>query len=195
MLVLSKSNQSEFKGFPNDPAACCLVTGDPEALFLLGHGMLGVSLCQQGTELRRRMQDFEGIAAKSGLAAIPFLHPWANRFEGPRAGLAPDAAPRAVGLLAHLHLFQLRPVHLSDSGVGLTVQGVDQDFQCSAAQHPRTSRPVDLGRSFGSSGQPDTPAVVKLHNLDTYYLIGDMKKRLYELAEYAIEVLCGLSLA
>jgi len=31
---------------------------------------------------------------------------------------------------------------LSDSGVGPTLRGTDQGFQCSAAQRPLTSRPV-----------------------------------------------------
>jgi aldose 1-epimerase len=69
--------------FLNDPAACGLKSGDLEAVFLPGYGMLGASLRHRGVELLGRVQDLKAAAAQGSTAGIPLLHPWANRLAGP----------------------------------------------------------------------------------------------------------------
>ena len=56
-----------------------LASGDFEAAFLPGAGMLGVSLQHRGTEILRRIEQLDSAFAKGGTAGIPLLHPWANR--------------------------------------------------------------------------------------------------------------------
>jgi len=56
-----------------------LVSGDFEAVFLPGAGMLGVSLRHRGAEILRRVDDLDGAFTQGGTAGIPLLHPWANR--------------------------------------------------------------------------------------------------------------------
>ena len=88
-----------------------LQTGDLEAAFLPGRGMLGVSLRHRGDELLRRLEDLEGAAAKGSTAGIPLLHPFANRLAATRY----RAAGREVTLdpaspLVHLDEHRL-PIH------------------------------------------------------------------------------------
>jgi galactose mutarotase-like enzyme len=61
-----------------------LASGDLEAVFLPGLGMLGASLKHRGVELLRRIDDLPSSAAKGSTAGIPLLYPWANRLGGIR---------------------------------------------------------------------------------------------------------------
>jgi galactose mutarotase-like enzyme len=61
-----------------------LVAGNLKAVFLLTHGMLGVSPRHRGFELIGRVEDLEAAVAKGGTAGILFLHPWANRLAEPK---------------------------------------------------------------------------------------------------------------
>src|SRR3954451_18358497 len=56
-----------------------LAAGNLEAEFLPSHGMLCTSLREGKTEILRRVDDLETAASKGSTAAIPLLHPWANR--------------------------------------------------------------------------------------------------------------------
>jgi aldose 1-epimerase len=78
----------------NDPTAISLAAGDLEAVFLPGHGMLGISLTYRGAEILRRVDDLKAAAATGAVAGLPFLYPWANRL----AGFRYDAAGRNVVL-------------------------------------------------------------------------------------------------
>lgn len=77
-------------------AACTLIAGDLEAVFLPARGMLGASLRHRGEQLLRRVDDLQMAAAKGSTAGIPLLHPWANRLDGMRY----RAAGREVQLAA-----------------------------------------------------------------------------------------------
>lgn len=68
----------------NGAAACTLVAGDLEAVFLPAQGMLGASLRHRGVELLRRIDDLRTAAAKGSTAGIALLYPWANRLDGIR---------------------------------------------------------------------------------------------------------------
>jgi aldose 1-epimerase len=57
-------------------------SGELEAVFLPGLGMLGASLAHRGVELLRRTEDLVSAASKGSTAGIPLLHPWANRLGG-----------------------------------------------------------------------------------------------------------------
>lgn len=81
----------------NDPTATRIVSEETEAVFLPGHGMLGISLRHQGIEYLRRNQELKLLAEKNRTAGIPFLFPWANRL----GGLQYEAAGRAVTLSPH----------------------------------------------------------------------------------------------
>lgn len=83
-----------YSGLLNDPSAHTLVADDFQAVFLPGHGMLGASLRHRGAEMLRRVEDLDGAAAKGSTAAIPLLHPWANRLARARY----HAAGREVNL-------------------------------------------------------------------------------------------------
>ena len=78
----------------NDPSAISLAAGDFEAVFLPGHGMLGISLRHRGTEILRRVDDLKAAAATGAVAGLPLLFPWANRL----AGFRYEAAGRTVVL-------------------------------------------------------------------------------------------------
>ncbi len=78
------ATNSGSSDFLKDPAACTLVAGDLEAVFLPTHGMLGASLRHRGVEMLRRVEDLKAAAAKGSSAGIPLLHPWANRLAEPR---------------------------------------------------------------------------------------------------------------
>jgi aldose 1-epimerase len=71
-------------GVPQNSAACTLIAGDLEAVFLPAQGMLGASLRHKGVEILRRVDDLQTAAAKGSAAGIPLLHPWANRLDGLR---------------------------------------------------------------------------------------------------------------
>jgi aldose 1-epimerase len=90
----SRNDRAGYSGLLSDPSVRTLVSGDLEAVFLPGHGMLCASLRHRGAEILRRVQDLEAAAAKGSTAGIPLLHPWANRLAGPRY----QAAGREVEL-------------------------------------------------------------------------------------------------
>jgi len=94
-------------------AACSLVAGDLEAVFLPGQGMLGASLKLAGEELLGRLGNLESAAAKGSTAGLPLLYPWANRLAAPRY----QAAGRAVVLDPRSAL-----LHLDENG--LPIHGV-----------------------------------------------------------------------
>lgn len=66
----------------DDPTATRIAVCDTEAVFLPGHGMLGISLRHQGMEYLRRNEELKIFAEKNRTAGIPFLFPWANRLDG-----------------------------------------------------------------------------------------------------------------
>ena len=75
-------------------AACTLIAGDLEAVFVPAQGMLAASLRHKGVQLLRRVGDLQTAAAKGSTAGIALLHPWANRLDGIRY--------RAAGREVHL---------------------------------------------------------------------------------------------
>lgn len=81
----------------DDPTATRIASGDTEAVFLPGHGMLGISLRHQGIEYLRRNEELKLFAEKNRTAGIPFLFPWANRL----AGFQYEVAGRGVTLSPH----------------------------------------------------------------------------------------------
>lgn len=87
-------------GVPNsldDPTATRITAGETQAVFLPGHGMLGISLRYQGIEYLRRNEELKIFAEKNRTAGIPFLFPWANRL----AGFQYEVAGRGVTLSPH----------------------------------------------------------------------------------------------
>jgi len=86
----------------DDPTATALAAGDMEAIFLPGHGMLGISLRHRGVEFLRRIDDLKTYAAGNKTAGIPFLFPWANRL----SGFQYEVAGRGVTLSAHSPLLR-----------------------------------------------------------------------------------------
>lgn len=78
----------------DDPSATSLAAGDLEAVFLPGHGMLGISLRHRGTEILRRVDDLKAAAETGAVAGLPLLFPWANRL----AGFRYEAAGQTVVL-------------------------------------------------------------------------------------------------
>jgi len=86
----------------NDPTATALAAGDMEAIFLPGHGMLGISLRHRGVEFLRRLGDLPTAAATNKTAGIPFLFPWANRL----SGFQYEVAGRGVMLSPHSPLLR-----------------------------------------------------------------------------------------
>lgn len=81
----------------DDPSATRIAAAETEAVFLPGHGMLGISLRHQGIEYLRRNEELTIFAEKNRTAGIPFLFPWANRL----AGFQYEVAGRGVTLSAH----------------------------------------------------------------------------------------------
>jgi len=86
----------------DDPTATRIAAGETEAIFLPGHGMLGMSLRHRGVEFLRQIGDLKASAAKNRTAGIPFLFPWANRL----AGFQYEVAGRGVTLSAHSALLR-----------------------------------------------------------------------------------------
>jgi aldose 1-epimerase len=78
----------------DDPSATTLAAGELAAVFLPGHGMLGISLTHRGAEILRRVEDLKAAAETGAVAGLPFLYPWANRL----AGFRYEAAGRTVVL-------------------------------------------------------------------------------------------------
>jgi len=97
----------------DDPTTTRIAAGDTEAVFVPGHGMLGISLRHEGVEFLRRIDDLKTYAAKNQTAGIPFLFPWANRL----AGFQYEVAGRGVTLSTH------SPV-LRYDGNGLPMHGL-----------------------------------------------------------------------
>lgn len=93
---------------PVDAAACTLIAGDLEAVFLPARGMLGASLRHRGAQLLRRVSDLQTAAARGSTAGIALLHPWANRLNGIRY----HAAGREVQLDTSSPM-----LHLDDHGL------------------------------------------------------------------------------
>jgi len=92
-------------GVPNpldDPTATRIGAGGTEAVFLPGHGMLGISLRHEGIEYLRRNEELKIFAEKNWTAGIPFLFPWANRLDG----FQYEVAERGVTLSAHSPLLR-----------------------------------------------------------------------------------------
>lgn len=73
---------TEIPNTLDDPTATRIEAGDTDAVFLPGHGMLGISLRHEGTEFLRQIDNLIGAAAGNRTAGIPFLFPWANRLSG-----------------------------------------------------------------------------------------------------------------
>jgi aldose 1-epimerase len=90
-----------------------LVSGDLQAIFWPGSGMLGVSLRHRGAELLRRIDDLETAKSKGSTAGIPLLYPWANRL----ASLKYQAAGRDVVLNPSSSLLHFDDRHLPMHGV------------------------------------------------------------------------------
>jgi len=86
----------------DDPTTTQIASGDTEAIFVPGHGMLGISLRHKGVEFLRRLDDLKTYAALNRTAGIPFLFPWANRL----AGFQYDVAGRGVTLSPHSALLR-----------------------------------------------------------------------------------------
>lgn len=97
----------------NANSAHALVSGDLQAVFWPGSGMLGVSLKHRGAELLRRIDDLEAAKSKGSTAGIPLLYPWANRL----ASLKYQAAGRDVSLDPSSTLLHFDDHHLSMHGV------------------------------------------------------------------------------
>jgi aldose 1-epimerase len=81
----------------DDPTATRIAAGETEAVFLPGHGMLGISLRHQGIDYLRRNEELKLFAEKNRTAGIPFLFPWANRL----AGFQYEVVGRGVTLPPH----------------------------------------------------------------------------------------------
>ena len=86
----------------DDPTATRITAGETQAVFLPGHGMLGISLRYQGIEYLRRNEELKIFAEKNRTAGIPFLFPWANRL----AGFQYEVAGRGVTLSPHSTLLR-----------------------------------------------------------------------------------------
>jgi aldose 1-epimerase len=123
---------------PVNAAACTLIAGDLEAVFLPARGMLGASLRHRGEQLLRRVDDLQLAAAKGSTAGVPLLHPWANRLEGMRY----RAAGREVQLDASSPL-----LHLDEHG--LPIHGVPWSrlvWEPIESQHNRLSARLEWCR-------------------------------------------------
>src|SRR5215468_9848289 len=83
-MKIAEGNTPRWKSVEKDAAACTLIAGDLEAVFLPAHGMLGASLRHKGAQILRRVGELQAAAAKGSTAGIALLHPWANRLDGIR---------------------------------------------------------------------------------------------------------------
>ena len=83
-MTINAGDTRRSKSVDDGAAACTLIAGDLEAVFLPAQGMLGASLRHRGAQVLRRVGDLQGAAAKGSTAGIALLHPWANRLDGIR---------------------------------------------------------------------------------------------------------------
>jgi aldose 1-epimerase len=119
-------------------AACTLIAGDLEAVFLPAQGMLGASLRHRGAQILRRVGDLQTAAAKGSTAGIAPLHPWANRLAGTRY--------RAAG--REVQLDTSSPM-LHFDGHGLPMHGVPWSrlaWEPIESQRNRLSARLEWGR-------------------------------------------------
>ncbi len=65
-------------------ATAALTSGELEATFATGAGMVCCSLRDRGTELLGQRRGLRAYAASGSTMGIPLLHPWANRLSGLR---------------------------------------------------------------------------------------------------------------
>jgi aldose 1-epimerase len=65
-------------------ATATLASGDLEATFATGAGMVCCSLRQRGTELLGQRRGLRAYATSGATMGVPLLHPWANRLSGLR---------------------------------------------------------------------------------------------------------------
>src|SRR6516162_8089496 len=91
-MKMAAGNTPRSMPVENEAAACTLIAGDLEAVFLPEQGMLGASLRHKGAQVLRRVGDLQTSAAKGSTAGIALLHPWANRLDGVRYRGAGGAA-------------------------------------------------------------------------------------------------------
>ena len=108
----------------DDPTATRVAADRTEAVFVPGHGMLGISLRQKGTQILRQIDDLKAAAAGNRTAGIPFLFPWANRL----SGFQYEVEDRGVTLSPHSPLLRYDdnglPMHgLMWPHLAWTVQG------------------------------------------------------------------------
>lgn len=89
--------QTPVPNLLDDPTATRVTAGETEAVFLPGHGMLGISLRRNEIEALRRIDNLIVSAAANQTAGIPFLFPFANRL----ANFQYEAAGRGVTLSPH----------------------------------------------------------------------------------------------
>lgn len=128
-------NPTGYAGNLDDPSAHRIASGEIEAVFLPGYGMLGASLRHRGAELLGRIEDLKAMAAKGSAAGIPLLYPWANRL----AGFRYRAADRDVTLAPSSPL-----LHLDENG--LSIHGVPWShlaWQVSDARPDRIAARLD----------------------------------------------------
>ncbi len=97
----------------DDPTATRITANDTDAVFLPGHGMLGISLRHKGVEGLRQIDDLKASAAGNRTAGIPFLFPWANRL----SGFQYEVEDRGVTLSAHSALLRYDDNDLPMHGV------------------------------------------------------------------------------
>lgn len=86
----------------DDPTATRIEADETEAVFVPGHGMLGISYRHKGVEALRRIDNLKASAAGNRTAGIPFLFPWANRL----SGFQYEVEDRGVTLSAHSPLLR-----------------------------------------------------------------------------------------
>lgn len=123
----------------SEPLSRRLRAGDLEAVFLPAQGMLCASLLHRGSEILRRVDDLAQAAALGNSAAIPLLHPWANRLDGFRY----CAAGREVLLDPSSPLLHF-------DGNGLPLHGVPWSvlaWDVTAATHDRIDARLDWTQS------------------------------------------------
>jgi aldose 1-epimerase len=87
-------------------ATATLASGELEAMFATGAGMVCCSLRDRGTELLGQRKGLRAYAASGSTMGIPLLHPWANRLSGLRyeqGGRAVTLRDGAPGLRLEEH--------------------------------------------------------------------------------------------
>jgi len=67
-MKIAAGNTPRLKSVENGAAACTLIAGDLEAVFLPARGMLGASLHHRGAQILRRISDLQTAAAKRSTA-------------------------------------------------------------------------------------------------------------------------------